>query len=527
MAGVILMVRDRDQLAEGIMRLDDDDDRNAVIGSFVKYTEISDLSDWSKAVARHGPSIAAILRLCPAWPVDSAFLYPDGNAEVADEYGKWLNDLFDRSRLPSSDDEILSLMMFVQAAGPNIRERMAKNPTFKTAFRPQIWPAFSEGVKSAATEHGTRVPWELFTDCDAVWSLLQRPDGKALFATSGQFAADLLYGSNAVVLELREKAAQLFLLGNQDLLSSAFSSDWSQNARFVRLMLERNLTDDQLLGCCQRLLSSDGPQGQLNTWNEMSDNALAEDIGPPPGGVKTIIPGYAIYYAGKKLAQGRSVGWMDAVGIVGDVATLATLGTASVATGGVKEVAKEAAEEAAKKTASAAIRQKIRKEAVQDLAKITTRELAEQAGEKEVLSFAAHHALRVLPKKMQEQFLKSSILDVTDLVKSCFQMSNRLGIGRESFKKITSLDARVFMQKDAKVFISIPASLAGRCPSGAFLNATALNGVIDGTASSRPVQAAATVVIRFAKDENERWRKHLACWWATHATAGFKPIPQP
>jgi hypothetical protein len=84
-----------------------------------------------------------------------------------------------------------------------------------------------------------------------------------------------------------------------------------------------------------------------------------------------------------------------------------------------------------------------------------------------------------------------------------------------------------FVLRDARVFIVIPESLAERCPSGAFLNATALNGVIDETVSARPVQVASTDLLRFASEESKRWKQHLACWWSTHATVGFKPIPQP
>ena len=518
LAGVLLAVRNREQFAEGILQLSDEKDRFAIINSFVKYTEVEDLSDWSSAVASHGPSIAALLRLCPAWPIDSAFIYPQDNAEVAEAYAHWINELFDRDRLPSSDDEILSLLMFVQANGPAIRARMADEPKFRSAFLSTIWPTFTECLRDAAESRQSRVPWEFFTDCDALWSLLSRPDGKALFARSGEFAAELLYGQQAVLPELREKAVQLLLLGNQELVGAAFSSSWSNNYLFVRLIRDRNLTDDQLLTCCQKLMSNKEPLEQLDQWNQMSNEALAEDIGPPPGGIKTYIPGFAIYYAGKKIAQGRSVGWIDAVGIGGDVLTLATLGTATIAT--------QSGKKAAEKAATAALQQKLRAEAVEDVAKLAGREIAEQAAQKDILAYTANHALKMLPANLQKKLLTSTVLDLTDLTKAGFDISKRFGMDRGSFNKLTSLEARIFMRQDGKVLVSMPSLVVGSCYSAAFLNATALNGLIDETITLPPVQQTIVDTIELVKDEDALWKKNIACWWTTHAISTFNTQPK-
>ncbi len=512
MAGVLVMVQNPTDVADGILACEQNEDRVRIIGSFTKYTHPDDLSRWAAAVVRHHRCIAGLLRRCQASPVEALFIIPVSDAVVAEEYARWLDDVLDPSAMPASDDEAQSLVGFVLAAGPEVRKRMAADPSFRDAFRGAIWPAFARCVRRSAEERQTRAPWELFGTMPHVWDLLKRADGEAMFQRTGLLAADLLYGPDAALPELREKAAQLLLLGNQELVERAFSGSWSRHPQFRRLMLERHLSDDQLLAGCNQLAGSKEPEALLARWNQMSDAAFTEDIGPPPEGARTMLPGYAIYYAAKKVAQGRDVGWLDAVGVAGDAVSLLTLGGGKVLT------------ETGKRATSAAVRQKFRAEAVKDIAKLTSREIAEQAAEKELGAFAMHHALRVLPAELKERLLQSAVVDVTSLVQGGFEFTKRLGFGRESFKKLTKLDARVFMRRDAKVCISLPSLAAGGNRMARFLNATALNGAFDTVARTEPVQDAARMTIRFAKDETERWQQHLACWWSGLATGAFEPL---
>ncbi|MCA9096181.1 MAG: hypothetical protein KDA68_22025, partial [Planctomycetaceae bacterium] len=299
-SGLALMAYDRETFADAILNLDDPGDQNVVIDTFVKFTSPADVSAWGSAVHRHGPCIAGILRKCPVWPVESVFLYPKANDEVAEEYGKWIDGRFERHPFSPSDEEIFSMITFVQACGSKIRTRMENDETFLRSFNGRIWPAFEDIVrKSTKDRDAGRVPWEFFTDCDAIWSLLQRDDGRALLDRGGQLAAELLYGEGPerVIPELREKAVQLLLASNQDLIAAAFFSDWSKHPLFVELMVKRNLTEDMLLTCCNKLRVSDDPVAQLEQWHRLSDNALMEDVGPLPQGLKASIPGYAVYYA--------------------------------------------------------------------------------------------------------------------------------------------------------------------------------------------------------------------------------------
>lgn len=511
MAGVLLLVHEPDAVAKGILSCKFDEDAVRLIGSFVKYTAPDEMSQWAAAVSRHGPSIAGLLRRCPAWPVDALFVFPASDMAVTHEYSNWLGDVLSPAALPANDEEALSLIEFILAAGPEIRTRMAKNPHFREAFRGVIWPSFARCVGRSSEELKCRAVWELFASTPEMWELLQRPDGEELFRRAGLLAADLLYskGKEAVHPELREKAAQLLLLGNQQLVEDGLIGPWGGDQEFRRLMLRRNLTDDQLLASCIKLAAEKDWAALLTRWNEMSDHALAEDIGPPPEGLRTLIPGYSIYYAGKKLAQGRGLGWSDGLGIGFDILTIATLGSGKLLT------------ESGKKVAQAALKQKLKKEAVEEVARLTSKELAEQAAEHELGSMVAHHALKALPAKLRDQLLKSAMVDVTSLVQIGFKMAGKCGLGRESFKKFTKLEARVFMRKDGKVVVSLPSVAFGNNPCARFLNATAINGAFDAAARTPIVQNAAVKTIRVASGEAERCKQNIACWWAGLATGAF------
>jgi hypothetical protein len=509
MAGVLLLVHEPDEVAKGILNCKFDEDTVRLIGSFVKYTAPDEMSQWAAVVSRHGPSIAGLLGRCPAWPVDALFAFPAPDLTVADEYSRWLDGVFSPTALPANDEEALSLIEFILAAGPEIRTRMAKDPRFRETFRGVIWPSLARCVGRSSEELKCRAPWELFASTPEIWDLLQRPDGEDLFQRAGLLAADLLYGKEAVHPELREKAAELLQLGNQDLVEIGLIGPWGRDQEFRRLMLRRNLTDDQLLASCKKLAAEKDWVALLTRWNEMSDQALAEDIGPPPEGLRTLIPGFSIYYAGKKLVQGRNLGWSDGLGIGFDILTIATLGSTKVLT------------ESGKQATKAALKQKFKKEAVEDVARLTSKELAEQAGERELGSLVVHHALKALPAKLSNQLLKSAMVDVTSIVQTGFKMAGKCGLGRESIKKFTNLEARVFMRKDAKVVVSLPSVAFGNNPCARFLNATAINGTFDAAARTTFVQNAVVKTFRVASGEAARCKQNLASWWSGLATGAF------
>jgi hypothetical protein len=516
-AGLLLLARDPVALADGILACSDEADQIRLIGSFVKYTEPAEVTQWAESVAKHGRCIAGLLHRCQAWPVDAVFVYPRADLAVAATYDLWLDKIFEPGNLPARDEEMLSLMEFVMGNGNEIRRRMTQYPAFREMFLDSAWPTFARCVRREADMQKARCPWDMFNNSGHVWDLLMRPDGEALFQRAGLLAADLLYGNDAVDPALREKTAQLLLLGNLELVDASFTAPFSRHPQFRRLILTRNLSDDQILAACKKLRDEqEGYNTLLGTWDGLSDQALGEDIGPPPDGLRTWVPGYGVYYAGKKLFQGRDLGWIDAIAVGGDVVTIATLGGSKVLS------------ESGKQAAKAGLKAKLRDEAVKDLAALSSREIAEQASEKQLTSLIAHHALKSLPSELGEALLKTGVVDMTSVLHGAFKIMSRFGIGRESFKKLTGLEARVFLRKDAKVFVNLPSAIAGNNPYARFLNETSINGAVEEVMRTQVAKEGLQKGLQLVSETKERWQEHLACWWSGLATAAFdQSIKQP
>lgn len=515
--GLLLLARDPVALADGILACPDEEDQIRLIGSFVKYTDPAEITQWAESISKHGRCIAALLHRCQAWPVDAVFVYPQTNPVVSATYGLWLDRLFEPGNLSAKDEEALSLMEFVLGNGNEIRRRLTQDSTFHEVFLDSAWPAFERCMRREAEIQKARCPWDILNNTGHLWDLLQRRDGEALFQRAGLLSADLLYGDDAVDPALREKAAQLLLLGNLELVGAAFKAPFSKHPQFRRLVLARNLSDDQLLAACKKLMGEGGGYGSaLGTWDGLDDQALAEDIGPPPEGLRTWVPGYGFYYAGKKLVQGRDLGWLDAISVGGDVVTIFTLGGSKVLS------------ESGKQAAKAGLKTKLRDEAVKDLAALSSKEIAEQASEKQLTSLIAHHALKSLPSEMGEALLQAGVVDMTSVLQGSFKMMSQFGIGRESFKNLTGLEARVFLRKDARVFVSLPSAIAGNNPYARFLNETGINGALEEVMQTQAAKEGLQKGLQLASETKERWQEHLACWWSAVATAAFdQPITKP
>ena len=78
-------------------------------------------------------------------------------------------------------------------------------------------------------------------------------------------------------------------------------------------------------------LASDRSQAPklLRDYNGLDSAALVEELGPPPEGPHTWLPGYSVYYLAHKLSQGRDITGMDAV-----MATVDTVDIVFMAKGG-------------------------------------------------------------------------------------------------------------------------------------------------------------------------------------------------
>ena len=102
-------------------------------------------------------------------------------------------------------------------------------------------------------------------------------------------------------------------------------------------------------------------------------------------------------------------------------------------------------------------------------------------------------------------------MDITHPVKAGFVLSRRLGLGRDPFKKITGLEARVFMRQDGRVFINFTNLLLHPAPAASFLTYTLENSISQSDQVGDGMHAL------------QLWKEEVSAWWSGHATGQFQP----
>ena len=121
--------------------------------------------------------------------------------------------------------------------------------------------------------------------------------------------------------------------------------------------------------------------------------------------------------------------------------------------------------------------------------------------------------------------------DVTDLVRFTYKKS---GSGRETFKRLTGLEARVFMRPDRRVAVHLPQLVSRNHALGIVLRETAINAGFDTALSSKPGEAAVETgakggrrVYRATKEQVDAWEQHVAAWWLANATGTLDRAKRP
>jgi len=242
----------------------------------------------------------------------------------------------------------------------------------------------------------------------------------------------------------------------------------------------------------------DGYPEELRDLSRLGDDALREQLKPIEPGAVSWVPGYSTYVLIRKSSQGRRVDGMDWFGAGLDVVSFIPIFTATkVGKGTIQKLAKEGLERTSKKAA-------------RELGKRAGDEIAKAADERQLTSVFANKVLGALSKETRDLILSQGQIDITAIVRSGFETGKKLNLNRESFKKLTDLDAQVFMRKDGRVYVSLPELVAGRTRSAEFINEAAIT-----------ITAAGSV-----QSVDDAYGEHVAAWWLAHASGNLESPTQ-
>lgn len=451
----------------------------------------------AKALDRHSQTICHLAKR--GIPGASAlFIFPH-ETTAGQEYARWLDEVV-RSVLHRSDDELAYLVSFIITEGNAIRQRMERDAEFRAQFRATLWPRLMRTVQGDAFSVTVAEP--------LIWDVLMLPEGETLLKDWGpEVPAQLLFGDVAYPKELHKTVILLMQNGSPEKVETLMRFAGEPALfNFLRRDLDWELMT-RVLSELSRFCPKDFSQpcqsewvDKLDKYNRLSRLALAEELKPEPGGPKMWIPFVSSYYTAKKVVQGREVSALDALFLALDIATVA-IPVGKLAGNLMREGVKATGKTAAKEFGTTMTGQQLKNYSRDEYAKRLGRRYAMSIAENKLVPQAAKQVLKkYMPvlSKAPASIHQLTAFEVTKPVQFFFEKSH---IGQATFKKLTGLEARVFMRGDAKVVIYPTRGIGGE-----LLQQTAITGVA--------IDVASQTVNAIQK----AWQKNASSWWLMNAT---------
>lgn len=503
-AGILLLAHRRDDLATAILAAPEPD-QDMLVASYLFCVTGTEVEAWTKAVARHPGPIALFQHRCAALPYHGLFAYLGAasplQADARDIYGKWLDEVLALPVISQSDERMHSRMSFVATSGVEVRRRLQGNPAFRESFIKLIWPRLRDSMIYLTQAQG-KDSQDVFVYCGGeplIWEFFKRQNSDILFRQAGMDVVLLLEGPKSLHPDVQEAAVEMLTKGFLDLPHHLL--EYQGNARFLALARRLQAEEDwPLLNAVCLRLDERGPQwpAEAAYLEGLSKSTLGEDIHPKQP--SSIIPGAALVSLGARFLDGRRVGAGDWLGAGLDIADIAV----AFATLGGSKALTTAAKGAVQQTLRSASRESVEKLAgrtVKDFLKTQSTEWTQDL---------AQEALKRLPENVRKTIIQTGVVEITAPIKTGFQLSRNLGLGRDSFKKLTGLEPRVFMRQDGRVFVNFTNVITKPSPVASFLTRTLENGVL----LSPPVEEGATKAATLL----HMWKEDVSAWWIGHAT---------
>lgn len=510
-AGLLLLAPNPAEVADAIMQASDGD-QEALIASYWHCTDGVSVRLWTEVVRRHRPLVVFFQQKCAALPYQGIFAYQENMhvPEARENYARWLDDVLAPAVLAQSDETLSSRLHFVTTSGTSLRRRLEGDAAFRKGFLTVSWPRFREAMVHLSQNN--RDKEDVFYLCGGeplVWEFFQREDSAKLFKQVGMEAVTMLCGEKALHPDVREAVAAMWAKQILDVPQAI--QRYQDDSHFRQIVRRLQAPGDWPLlnGVCRKLnevgASWSNDAGYLS---KLGTSALRKEVHPEE---PSIIPGAALVSLTGRFLDDRRVGFQEVFAAGMDVVDLATIAAAVVAApatgGGSLTVvsARTASRSALQQTLKSGARESLEK-----LAGRTVKELAKDAPGAEWPQALAQKAMAMLPKKIQSTLAKGGLVEISSPVKAGFDLSRRMGMGREPFKKLSDLEARVFMRKDGRVFINFTSALTKPSPAASFLTRTVENDALDSAPAREAAQAAGDAV--------RQWKEDISAWWSGLAT---------
>lgn len=509
LAGLLAAASDPERMAR---TLADDRAYPALSGLYARHlAEVGD--QLAEALERHAPRMR---RLCEEGlpGAETMFMF-SRDAEGAAAYDRWLTELFSQDGLYDDEERLTSTCQLVLLQGDTLRRWLVDDEEWRQRFGDLAWPR-AERLLERGPLTLEQIAWR-----PEVLRVLARPEGERLVARWGLLPAELLFGDEAYPEALHPALIETLLVGDNSTVAALMEFG---HEPLLATLLRRRLSPEVKAAALSQLALSGGRQAELlGEWTAYSDEALADAVGPPPSGPVTWIPlYYTLYEVPKKLAQGRRATWMDAAIAVADPLFLLAgpIGPDDVVKIAGQESIKAAARSGAAKAATRAVVAGAERRAAAKLGA----EAAGRLAARESTPWLVSEWLRATRVAAQQRLASSLTMDITGPVRFLLRTT---GAGRESFRRLTGLEARLFMRPDQRVLVRLDRFLVQH-PAGRFLADTAIAGLVETGLQTKTGEAALRGVIELGQRESDEsvandslsppasdiaWQRNAAAWW--------------
>jgi hypothetical protein len=446
----------------------------------------------ARLLARDGDLVRRLWQR-DAWSLVSSLETLPPSDPARSVYRTWVQSILTTALDSPADDALDRAQTLLTIHAPTVMSLVVQDPDFQTRLLNDIWPLFARTLE----DHQGELEWGTYLADPAIWSFLKNygQRGQILFNHCGPVALDLL--TCPEYKDIRSQVFDTLDAGDQTTITALLDPTLRAQPLFLQL-LKRNLPPGTRASAIGQLMAqpANAPY-HLQRFAALSDQALTEELGPPPSGPVTWLPGYSLYEVVHKLSQGRDVTGLDTAFAAVDVAEGVFM--LKGASRGLKAV-------------QVGLKNTLEKQGA-----LITAQKIEKATARELYPWVLRQAYSSARSTMAAA-RRALCIDVTQAVRLAFQQG---GLGRATFKRLTDLEARVFMRQDRRVLIDLSALVAKNHVVGRYLRETAVNAGVDLGLQTRPSQAAiagAVATASLTTDQLDAWRRHVAAWWLANAT---------
>jgi len=414
---------------------------------------------------------------------------PAVSPAAAGVYGIWVVDLLHKSLLDGSGESLDRASLVLTVHADTVAHLLDTNPNFRDAFATDLAPRFEALIDRVEDDGFQRQA--LLVD-PRIWLFLhQHPDhAEEMIGRVGPLAMDVLLDPRFD--DVHPQIIGLFRHADTTMVDGLLDQRVRDNPRFIDF-LKRPMDDETRARGLRALAAApDEADNLLGYWATLDSASLEEEMAGPPAGVVTMLPGYATVALLRKAAQGRTVTMWDVAMAGVDAAESFLLVKGGGAT--LKMVGAKA-RNAAARSVGRRTAERVGRETVEESVELLPWVIE-----------AGHGAVRRAVAEARNRL----VIDATPIVRGMYTKS---GLGRDTFRLIDGLDAKVFMRRDRRVVID----LVGDHPLGRYLRETAESAARVVATEGDPTEG---LLVETA-DALMAARENTAAWWLGSGDGAF------